>query len=133
MRLSSVATAPLSLAARYLDQERALKLIPDTTWWRRGRVRAIVDAKYKRLVDSRFPNAGGYQMLAYCTSFGLAQGFLVYARDVEQRSLVHHVENERTEIRVRAVDAEHQPDEVLAHVDQLAEEIGVGAPVGRAA
>jgi len=119
----------LQYGGRYLDREQALKLIPDITWWRRGRVRAIVDAKYKRLSDSRFPNADAYQMLAYCSAFRLAEGFLVYARDAEQRSRLHHIDNSRFEIRVRAVDVERQPDAVLGQVHQLAKEIALGAPV----
>jgi hypothetical protein len=31
------------------------------------------------LKDARFPNADAYQMLAYCTAFGLKRGYLVYA------------------------------------------------------
>ena len=123
----------LQYSRRYLDQEQALRLKPDITWWKRGRVRAIVDAKYKRLVDARFPNADAYQMLAYCTAFGLPQGFLVYARDAEQRSRLHHIEAAGTEIKVRAVNVERQPEDVLGQVDELAAEIALGAPIAAAA
>jgi 5-methylcytosine-specific restriction enzyme subunit McrC len=123
----------LQYSRRYLDREQALRLRPDITWWRRGRVRAIVDAKYKRLVDVRFPNADAYQMLAYCTAFGLPQGFLVYARDAEQRSRLHHIEAAGTEIKVRAVNVERQPEDVLGQVDELATEIALGAPIAAAA
>ena len=118
---------------RYLDHEQALRLKPDITWWKRGRVRAIVDAKYKRLVDVRFPNADAYQMLAYCTAFGLPQGFLVYARDAEQRSRLHHIEAAGTVIKVRAVNVERQPEDVLGQVDELAAEIALGPPIAAAA
>ena len=118
---------------RYLDQEQALRLKPDITWWKRGRVRAIVDAKYKRLVDARFPNADAYQMLAYCTAFGLPQGFLVYARDAEQRSRLHRIEAAGTEIKVRAVNVERQPEDVLGQVDELAAEVALAAPIAAAA
>ena len=47
----------------------------------------------------RFPNADAYQMLAYCTGFELPQGFLVYARDTQQRSRLHHIDNDRTQIK----------------------------------
>jgi 5-methylcytosine-specific restriction enzyme subunit McrC len=123
----------LQYSRRYLDQERALRLKPDITWWKRGRVRAIIDAKYKSLVDFRFPNADAYQMLAYCMAFGLPQGFLVYARDAEQRSRLHHIEAAGTEIKVRAVDVERQPDDVLGQVDELAAEIAFGARIAAAA
>lgn len=66
--------------------------------WRGGQIAAIIDAKYKRLVDKRFPNADAYQMLAYCTAFGLEQGFLVYARDTDQQPRLHHVRDDRSVI-----------------------------------
>ncbi len=50
---------------RYLDAERTLKLIPDVTWWKGSQCVAVLDAKYKRVIDHRFPNADAYQMLAY--------------------------------------------------------------------
>lgn len=118
----------LQYGREHLDHEGALRLIPDITWWRRGRITAIVDAKYKLVSDARFPNADAYQMLAYCTALGLPQGFLVYARDREQRSREHHLRDGRTVIKVRAVDAEALPDQVLAEVDRLAREIA-GAEV----
>lgn len=118
---------------KHLDRERRLRLIPDITWWRHGQVRAIIDAKYKRLTDSRFPNADAYQMLAYGTGFDLSDGFLVYARDAEQRSRLHHIDDGGFQIKVRAVDVERQPDGVLAQVAQLAEEIAGAAPMKVAA
>jgi len=116
----------LQYSAKHLDDEGKLRLIPDITWWRRGRVEAIVDAKYKRLADSRFPNADAYQMLAYCTAFDLPKGFLVYAKDAEQRSRRHRVRGGEVEIRVRAVNVERPPDDVLAQVVELAAELTLG-------
>ena len=62
-----------------LDSRNTLKMKPDITWWRNGTCRAVIDAKYKRVTSDDYPNADAYQMLAYCTRFGLARGFLVYA------------------------------------------------------
>lgn len=115
----------LQYGQHYLDRERKLRVVPDITWWSRGRVRAVIDAKYKRLVDARFPNADAYQMLAYCTAFGLPQGYLVYARDTDQHSRLHHIERTSTTIKVRAIDVTQQPDEVLAQVDELAAELAI--------
>jgi len=39
----------------------------------------VVDAKYKAEKPSGFPNAGVYQMLAYCLRLGLPEGHLVNA------------------------------------------------------
>ena len=126
-------TVRLQYSGQHLDQERELRLIPDITWWKRGRCEAIIDAKYKRLTDARFPNADAYQMLAYCTGFGLAQGFLVYARDTTERTRRHHIRDGDIEIRVRAVDVERQPDEVLEQVEDLAAELALGRPMAVAA
>lgn len=126
-------TVLLQYNRRHLDQERRLRLKPDITWWKHGRVRAVIDAKYKRLSDARFPNADAYQMLAYCTGLELPEGFLVYARDAEQRSRLHHIDDGRTQIRVRAVDVESQPDDLLEQVGALAEEIALGSQTKLAA
>lgn len=119
----------LQYGRQYLDHERALRLIPDITWWRRGQIRAVVDAKFKALVDHRFPNADAYQMLAYCTALDLPTGYLVYARDSESSSREHHVRELQTVIKVRTVDVEVLPDDVLADVDRLAAEIASVATV----
>jgi 5-methylcytosine-specific restriction enzyme subunit McrC len=49
----------------------------DSTAW------AVVDAKYKAERPEGFPDADLYQMLAYCTVLGLAEGHLVYAKGNE--------------------------------------------------
>ena len=72
-------------------------------------------------------------MLAYCTGFDLSEGYLVYARDAEERSRLHHVDEGRVRIKVRAVNVELQPDEVLAEVAELAAELGATTPTQLAA
>ena len=113
----------LQYRREFLDRERTLRLKPDITWWRGGRLRAVIDAKYKELTDARFPNADAYQMLAYCAALKRSRGFLVYARDADRRSRSHHVRDGRTTIEVRAIDLEAAPDAVLAQVHELAEEV----------
>jgi 5-methylcytosine-specific restriction enzyme subunit McrC len=116
-------TVHLQYQREFLDRERALRLKPDITFWRDGRLRAVIDAKYKQLVDARFPNADAYQMLAYCAGLGQERGFLVYARDVEQRSRTYRVRDGRATIEVRAIDLEATPDDVLQQVEVLAREV----------
>lgn len=62
-----------------LDEADTISMYPDITWWRDGRCRAVIDAKYKRVQNASYPNADAYQMLAYCTRLGLGEGWLVYA------------------------------------------------------
>ncbi|HEY8465206.1 MAG TPA: hypothetical protein VIL04_00225 [Solirubrobacterales bacterium] len=113
----------LQYRREFLDHEQALRLKPDITWWRGGRIRAVVDAKYKQLKDERFPNADAYQMLGYCAGLGQERGFLVYARDVDQRSRTHRIRDGRTVLEVRAIDLEASPDQVLKQVADLAGEL----------
>jgi hypothetical protein len=75
----------------------------------------------------RFPNADAYQMLAYCTAFGLGQGTLLYARDDEHTDRTHRVVGDRAVINVRALDMEQAPEEVLSQVTGLASEVARGA------
>ena len=120
-------TVRLQYQREFLDRERALRLKPDITWWREGRLRAVIDAKYKQLTDARFPNADAYQMLAYCTGLSQKRGFLVYTRDADQRSRSHRVRGDRTAIEVRAIDLEMSPDEVLQQVENLAQEVALSS------
>lgn len=109
----------------YLDRdERAIQLKPDITWHSGGRCRAVVDAKYKSLVDKKtMPNADAYQMLAYCIGLGLPRGFLVYAKDSGERTANHSIKRHSYEIRVRSVDVEKEPRALLGDIAQLSDEI----------
>jgi 5-methylcytosine-specific restriction enzyme subunit McrC len=110
-------------SARHLDDAGRLTLKPDITWWHKGVCHAVIDAKYKALAVSAIPNADAYQMLAYCIAFGLESGYLVYAKDAGQKPLDHVVRGAGTRIRVRAIDVEREPAEVLSEIDALAAEI----------
>ncbi len=106
-----------------LDRERRIRLKPDITWWRGGQCNVVLDAKYKALVDAKFPNADAYQMLAYCVAFGVSRGFLVYALDVDQRSRRHTVRTHGYVIDVHALNLEAPPDALLEQVDALADDL----------
>jgi 5-methylcytosine-specific restriction enzyme subunit McrC len=107
----------------YLDEERTLRLKPDLTWWRAGRCRAVIDAKYKAIQDKRFPNADAYQMLAYCTGLLLPEAHLIYAKGEGPGSRVHSIDNAAVAIHVHALDLEAAPSGVLAQVAALATRI----------
>ena len=106
-----------------LDVERHIRLVPDLVWLRGGRHRAVIDAKYKPLTNSRFPNADAYQMLAYCTALELDRGFLVYAKDSLAQERDHTVAQARKIIHVRAIDVEQEPRDLLRAVEALAGEV----------
>lgn len=110
----------LQYGRAHLDTERHLRLKPDITWWRGGACHAVIDAKYKALAHPSLPHGDAYQMLAYCTAFGLDRGYLVYAKDAGQEPREHTVARTGTRIRVRAIDVEREPADVLQEVDDLA-------------
>jgi 5-methylcytosine-specific restriction enzyme subunit McrC len=115
---------------RHLDQERRLQLKPDITLWRGGRCVAVIDAKYKPLTTPGFPNADAYQMLAYCTAYGLHRGTLVYAKDALGDRRRHTIDAADVTIDVKALDVARPHGEVLAQVDALANDI-IGRVQGR--
>ena len=87
-----------------LDEGDEIGLLPDITWWRDGRCRAVVDAKYKRVSNASYPNADAYQMLAYCTRLGLDEGWLIYADLDGGRTASQVIRNAGVTIRVESID-----------------------------
>jgi 5-methylcytosine-specific restriction enzyme subunit McrC len=103
-----------------LDEGGRLKLRPDIGWWDGNHCLALVDAKYKAIDDNLLRHQDAYQMLAYCMSYGLERGYLVYAKDSGQSNAMHIVRNGRQQIVVRALDVELEPDALLQEVESLA-------------
>jgi 5-methylcytosine-specific restriction enzyme subunit McrC len=116
-----------------LDEGNRLRLKPDLSWWSGERCLAILDAKYKAIDDGIMRHDDAYQMLAYCVSYGLSRGYLIYARDSGQESRTHVVRNLGPEIIVTAVDVEKEPEEVLAQVEALAARVAEDVALARAA
>jgi 5-methylcytosine-specific restriction enzyme subunit McrC len=99
---------------------------PDLVWKDRRGVRAVIDAKYKSLVDKEtMPNADAYQMLAYCIALDLQRGYLVYAKDASEDERLHRIVRHGYEIDVRSVDVELEPDDLLGQMQSLADSIAV--------
>ena len=117
----------------YLDADGgALRVEPDVTWWRDGLGKAVIDAKYKSLVERRtMPNADAYQMLAYCITLGLRRGYLIYAKG-EADPRRHIVTRHPYEIEIHALDVEAQPTVLVAQVEALAASIAGGSLVNAA-
>ena len=110
-----------------LDEDARLKLRPDIGWWEGNRCLAVVDAKYKAIDDGLLRHDDAYQMLAYCTAYGLDRGYLVYAKDSGAEPRTHLVRNAKQQIVVRAFDVELEPEALLAQVQQFADEVAVTA------
>ena len=105
-----------------MDCERHIHLRPDLTWWEGPRCIFVGDAKYKKIVHDRVPNADLYQLLAYVTALGLPGGLLIYAKD-EAEPRKYHIRHSDKLLEVAALDLAGTLDEVLARVDGLAEKI----------
>jgi 5-methylcytosine-specific restriction enzyme subunit McrC len=60
---------------------------PDLVFYRRGEPVLVADIKYKLTDDGLGRNADYYQLLAYCSAFGLNWGLLIYgAESAEERA-----------------------------------------------
>ena len=105
-----------------LDRGNRIRLRPDLTWWEGGRCVFVGDAKYKRIVDDRVPNADLYQLLAYSIAEGLPGGMLIYAEDeAEPREyVIRHAEKR---LEVAALDLSGTLEQTLARVGILAQKV----------
>ena len=106
--------------SRDLDADGFVPLRPDLVWYDGDQPLAVIDAKYKAEKPEGFPGADVYQLLAYCTAYGLRRGHLVYAAGNELPR-VHRIPRAGVEIIAHTVDLTASPAALLARVDRLAE------------
>lgn len=102
-----------------LDVADEVEMRPDFLWTGFNGERVVVDAKYKAEKPDGFPQADLYQLLAYCTVLGLADGHLVYAAG-EEMPVMHEVRRAHVRIHCHTLDLGAPPAQVLAQVGQLA-------------
>lgn len=102
-----------------LDEEEAVGLRPDLSWWDGPDCTFVGDAKYKNLTGSSVPSADLYQLLAYATALGLPGGLLVYAQG-EADVASYRVRHAGKRLHVAALDLSGALDNVLRRVDDLA-------------
>ena len=95
---------------------------PDIVRKADGSAAAVIDAKYKAEKPAGYPNADLYQLLAYCTIFGLPVGHLIYARGNASPAR-HVVRQSGTEIICHALDLSLEPDLLIGHMRDLARTI----------
>lgn len=106
----------------YLDEGHAVEMRPDLVWRVAGRPAAVLDAKYKQERPAGYPNADIYQVLAYCTALRLPRGHLVYAKGGAEPAR-HVVRHGGVEIVCHALDLSAPPAQVLAQIDDLADDL----------
>jgi 5-methylcytosine-specific restriction enzyme subunit McrC len=105
----------------HLDTTRQLRIRPDLVWERHARPTAVLDAKYKRVEDDDRPHADLYQMLAYCTALGVAEGHLVYASGNAPSS--HTVREAGTRLRTWVLDLSQPTEDILEQVSRIADAV----------
>lgn len=104
----------------HLDVADAIRMRPDFVLYEAdGKVAAVADAKYKAEKRGRYPDADLYQMLAYCTSLGLREGHLVYAKGNAVHA-AHEVRHARVVIHQHALDLDQTPAGLLDDIAGLA-------------
>ncbi len=107
----------------WLDMRRRVRMRPDVVHLVGGRPRIVMDAKYKLgYTDGGYPTADAYQLLAYCTSLSLDQGWLVYAGSKAEGAVpvTHRVANTGIDIVQWPLDLSAAPGEILGQIDDLA-------------
>ncbi len=102
-----------------LDEEGAVPLKPDLTWWEGRSCLFVGDAKYKNLTGERVPNSDLYQLLAYVTALDLPGGLLIYAQG-EAEAGTYCVRHSGKRLEVAGLDLSETLDEVLARVREVA-------------
>ncbi|MEV8476428.1 restriction endonuclease [Streptomyces sp. NPDC051173] len=104
----------------HLDVADEIRMKPDLVLYEPdGTVSAVADAKYKAEKRSGYPDADLYQMLAYCTSLGLREGHLVYAKGNAVHA-AHEVRHAGTVIHQHALDLDQKPAGLLDDIAELA-------------
>lgn len=101
-----------------MDEGMAVSLNPDLGIRNNGAWTFVGDVKYKR-DDGNGKNADLYQLLAYATAAKLSSATLIYAHGPDgPRS--HHVRHTDVEIKVRHLDLEKSPPNVLRQLRSIA-------------
>lgn len=106
----------------HLDEAGVVPMQPDFLWSSPDGRQIVVDAKYKAEKPDGFPNADLYQLLAYCTVLGLAEGHLVYAAGNEVAT-AHSVQGAAVTVHCHTLDLDQSPVRLLAQVTDLAAEL----------
>lgn len=103
----------------HLDVARNVEMRPDFFWTGRDGRRVVVDAKYKAEKPAGFPQADLYQLLAYCTVLGLAEGHLVYAKGNEAE-VAHEIQGAGVTVHCHTLDLNQAPGVLLEQMHALA-------------
>lgn len=112
--------ATLAQHVTKLDTAGAVDVRPDLVWRRHGRVRAVIDAKYKSFTGLTGPSGDMYQALTYCVAHDLPRCWLVYAAGNET-SHAHALRHLDATVHVATVDLQGDIEKLHSDVQALAD------------
>jgi 5-methylcytosine-specific restriction enzyme subunit McrC len=105
----------------HLDEGKKVRMRPDIVVRERGVPVLAADCKYKRLEPDDFRHHDLYQVLAYCTAMGVAQGMLVYpAHEVHVQDEVN-VRHAQVRIQQATIDLSGHGTELGVACDRFAD------------
>lgn len=109
--------------SHHLDEASEIRMKPDFVLYGPGGTpSAVVDAKYKAEKREGYPDADLYQMLAYCTALGLAEGHLIYAKGNATHA-AHRVRHAGIVIHQHALDLDQQPGALLGEIRSISQQL----------
>jgi len=104
-----------------LDRGGLVGIRPDYLWFHGARAVGIADAKYKSFSSkSAVPNSDVYQMVTYCTRYGLEDGYLIYA---SAPSFSIEIEESPIRVHVRGIDLATEMGAIESQLLAIHEEI----------
>ena len=107
-----------------LDRGGLVGIRPDYLWFEGGKATGVADAKYKVFgTAASVPNDDVYQMVTYCTRYGLNKGYLVYA---SSPNFSIDVEGSAITVEVRSVDLSLDLVEIQEQTAALLDEVLCG-------
>lgn len=104
-----------------LDSDGYVRIRPDYLWTQGLSTVGLADAKYKHFESKRqVPNQDIYQMVTYCTRYGISEGFLLYA---SSPNFTVDIEGSPIKIHIRQIDLavsfENLEDQVIALQNEI--------------
>jgi 5-methylcytosine-specific restriction enzyme subunit McrC len=113
-----------------LDEDGQVRTEPDLSLWHGSRCVFVGDAKYKETRQGEVDDV--YQLLAYCSATGLAEGLLLYAEKPSGPS-VHQVVRGGPRLRVETVNVASPLEQVKRRCHAISVDIATTAMSSAAA
>jgi 5-methylcytosine-specific restriction enzyme subunit McrC len=105
-----------------LDTNGRARIRPDILFSQAGKVRAVIDAKYKVEKPEGFPNADIYQAIVYAIKHGLSESHLIYAKG-EGEPAIYEVVEAGVTVYCHALDLSATPENLEQQIKALTRRI----------